>query len=103
VGGLLHAGRRPAHSRPLHVEGREALVAFGQEWHAATGGQPRHMTWQHRYDADGDEVAGTCYAALLRTAEAQVQIVFTAVYRDRYVRFDGGWLIAERTVAMDGR
>jgi SnoaL-like domain len=88
-------------SRPLRIEGHDALVAFAADWHASNGGQPRHMTWNHRFEADGAEVVGTCYAALLRTAGAQVEVEFTAVYRDRFAAAGAGWLIRERFVAID--
>ena len=92
-------------SRPLVVCGHEALEAFAAEWHAGGPGQPRHMTWQHRFaaaPAGGGEVTGTCYAALLRTVAARVDIAFTAVYHDRFVPAADGWRIRERVVALDG-
>jgi SnoaL-like domain len=88
-------------SRPLRVEGREALVAFAADWHASHDGQPRHMTWNHRFEPEGVEVLGSCYAALLRTAAAQVAVDFTAVYRDRFAPTAAGWRIRERFVTID--
>jgi hypothetical protein len=88
-------------SRPLRVVGREALAAFAADWHLSSGGQPRHMTWNHRFEASGAEVLGTCYAALLRTAGARVEVDFTAVYRDRFASTAAGWLIRERFVTID--
>jgi SnoaL-like domain len=88
-------------TRPLHVEGREALIAFAAQWHARNDGQPRHMTWNHRFEADGDDIGGSCYAALLRTGGAQVEVEYTAVYRDRFASTPAGWLIRERFVAID--
>jgi ketosteroid isomerase-like protein len=88
-------------SRPLRVEGRAALAAFAADWHASTAGRSRHMTWHHRFEPDGAEVAGTCYAALVRTVGARVELDFTATYEDRFAATAAGWLIRERFVTID--
>jgi hypothetical protein len=88
-------------SRPLRVEGREALAAFAADWHATHDGQPRHMTWNHRFEVEGAAILGTCYAALLRTSGARVEVEYTAIYRDRFASTAAGWLIRERFVAID--
>jgi hypothetical protein len=88
-------------NRPLHVRGRYELERFAADWHAADHGQRRHVTWHHRFAADGDGADGTCYAALLRTGPDGVSTEFTAVYRDRYTRTPAGWAIRERSVALD--
>lgn len=87
--------------RPLHVEGRKALSRFAADWHAADGGQRRHVTWHHRFGVDGDGAEGTCYAALLCTSRGGVSTEFTAVYHDQYARTPVGWAIRERAVALD--
>jgi hypothetical protein len=92
-------------SRPRELVGREAIAVFAGEWYASMPAQRRHVTWHHHFQrAGGDELHGSCYAAVLRSGEAGVQAEFTAVYTDRFVRSEeegGGWLLRERDVAID--
>jgi ketosteroid isomerase-like protein len=88
-------------NRPIEIRGRADLVAFASAWYAETSGTRRHMTWHHLVDAEGSEIVGRCYAAILRTGEAGVCADFTAVYRDRFARTPDGWLLRERAVEID--
>lgn len=90
-------------TRPLELVGHDALRAFARERRAADPAPARHASWHHLLTPDGpDAASGRCTAAVLRTAAAGVEVLFTAVYRDRFVRGpDGTWRIALREVALD--
>ena len=88
-------------SRPLEVRGHAALEAFARDWWTTADATPRHLSWHHVLEADGDEVTGLCTAALLQTRQDGVAIAFTALYRDRFARTPEGWRIAERVVELD--
>lgn len=88
-------------SRPSIVEGRAALSEFARAWRAARSTIPRHISWHHQLESDGEEIVGRCAAAVLATAPDAVQIEFTATYQDRYRLEGGSWRIAERLVELD--
>lgn len=88
-------------SRPRELHGREEIADFAAEWFASSGAQRRHVSWHHSFEQAGEEVLGRCYASVLRSDHEGVTPEFTAVYRDRFVRENGGWLLRERDVAID--
>jgi uncharacterized protein (TIGR02246 family) len=90
-------------SRGTELRGREELTDFAAGWFEQHSGRYRHATWHHTFAATGEEVAGTCYAAVLRTGGGDVAIEFTSFYRDRFQRGPEGWLLHERDVAIDPR
>jgi hypothetical protein len=90
-------------SRGTELRGREELTRFAAGWFEQHSGRYRHATWNHTFAGDGEEAAGTCYAAVLRGGEGDVAIEFTSFYRDRFVRRPEGWLLHERDVAIDPR
>ncbi|MBS1677545.1 MAG: nuclear transport factor 2 family protein [Actinobacteria bacterium] len=88
-------------SRGTELRGREELTRFAADWFERFSGSCRHLSWNHVFEADGDEVTATCYAALLRRGDGAVTIDFTAFYRDRYRRLPEGWRLHERVVTID--
>jgi ketosteroid isomerase-like protein len=88
-------------SRGRELRGREELARFAAEWFGSSSSPRRHMSWHHRFEPVGEEILGSCYAALLRTGPDAVTIEFTASYRDRFSRRGDGWLLRERDVAID--
>lgn len=88
-------------SRGTALHGREELARFAGDWFERFSGRYRHATWNHVFEADGDEVTGTCYAAVLRGGHGDVAIEFTSFYRDRFRRLPEGWRLHERDVAID--
>lgn len=90
-------------NRPVEVIGRAALEPFGQARIDGLTDPERHVSWNHVFEAADDGCAGRCSAAMLRTGADGVTVLFSATYRDRFVRDSGtgGWLIARREVHYD--
>lgn len=89
-------------SRGTVLNGREEITRFAADWFERSSGRYRHASWNHVFEADGDDDAtGTCYAAVLRGGEGDAAIEFTSFYRDRYRRLPEGWRLLARDVAID--
>ncbi len=88
--------------RPVHV-GRAAIEtvftrAQDQLRGAATAGYVRHFTATHQIDLiDETHAGGRCYFAVL----TPIGLDHWGRYIDEYVRREGRWLFARRTVAVD--
>jgi 3-phenylpropionate/cinnamic acid dioxygenase small subunit len=88
-------------TRPSEVIGRESLAEFARQRLASLMLPERHLSWNHLFDGSGDVATGRCSAAIARTELEGPVLLFTATYRDRFVRQDGRWRIARREVFYD--
>jgi 3-phenylpropionate/cinnamic acid dioxygenase small subunit len=88
-------------TRPSEVTGHAALADFGRDRIASLRLPERHISWNHVFNGAGDECTGRCSASIARTEPDAVVLLFTAIYRDRFVRLAGRWRIARREVHYD--
>ena len=88
-------------TRPLLVAGSADLVAFATARAARSTAVARHITWHETFADEGGRIAGRCSAALVETRPTGVVTVFTATYRDSFVRLASGWRISRRQVLID--
>jgi len=78
--------------------GRPAIAAQFEARHQGVS-MISHVTHNHLIRSDGDEARGllTAHVELVRHG---IVMVGAMRYRDKYVRFDGKWLFAERALSM---
>src|SRR5262249_50107566 len=62
----------------------------------------RHLTGNHVYGIAGDEARGVSTIVACVATPGGYKILNAGGYRDRLVRHDGNWLIAERHLKNDG-
>ena len=96
------------------LEGRAALHAFATELTTGPAGERlrpmRHWTTNFVIDPDGeaggdlggDSARMRADHLLVRPTPAGVELLLTAVYRDRLRRSEGGWRFTERVVEVQG-
>lgn len=81
-------------------EGREALIAFADNFHESNP-QSRHWNTNIRITASPDGAAGTCYLMLWNVGVRPAEIILTGTYLDALVKTDDGWRFKSRQVLVD--
>lgn len=81
-------------------EGREALVAFADGFHAQNP-NTRHWNTNIRITPTAAGAAGTCYLMLWNVGARPQTIVLTGTYQDALVKTPEGWRFESRRVAID--
>lgn len=80
--------------------GAQQRVPGGED---GTAGYLRHSTATHQIDlVDADHATGRCYFSVIMGTSAGGGLDHWGRYVDRYVRRDGRWQFARRTVIVDG-
>ncbi|GAA4879498.1 nuclear transport factor 2 family protein [Saccharopolyspora cebuensis] len=92
--------RSPTYPEP--VRGRAALTRFAAAF-APANPRTRHVVTGTCVDPGGaDALVARSTLLVVRTeSDGAVRILRVATLRDRLVRVDGRWLIAERAVSVD--
>jgi len=87
-------------SPDMHMVGLDELRAG---FHRLRGSSPlRHWIGNSVIDVEGDEATAVSYL-LVVTATFPPACVVSGVYRDRFRRVEGRWLVAQRLLTLDGR
>jgi len=60
----------------------------------------RPFIHNHVVDIDGDSAAGSCYLDLRATMGGE-SMIGAGCYNDRYVRLDGRWFFASRSLKLE--
>lgn len=86
-------------SGSVTVTGRDALIAFAEQYHEENGSEPRH--WYNALvltpTADGAE--GRCYAVTFNASTRS--IMWTGTYKDALVKTATGWRFSSRQLTID--
>jgi len=84
------------------VAGRAAVLDFVRDGHTAQTGRVRHhLTNVVVTTTDADTAEVRAYLVQTRNTGESIQMISTGVYTFGLRRSDGGWRIAELTLALD--
>jgi len=96
---------------PLSVRGTEALRGyirdvidgvFDEKIGLPKGTRKRYLVSNVLLRSDGDDgAAGSAYLVMIAVTAEGPRLLGTGVYRDRFVRTDAGWKIADRVLEPD--
>ena len=82
--------------------GHAAIMELMRNSMATQTDKRRHVVSNIFFAAEGDtEVRVVSNLTLFGTENAVIRLISTALYRDRVVRRDGRWLLAERNIELD--
>ena len=82
--------------------GHAAIMELMRNSMATQTDKRRHVVSNIFFAAEGDtEVRVVSNLTLFGTENAVIRLISTALYRDRVVRRDGRWLLAERSIELD--
>ena len=81
------------------VTGREALIAFAEQYHEENGDAPRHWYGALVLTPTADGAEGRCYAVTFNSRARS--LMWTGTYRDALVRTADGWRFSSRHLTMD--
>ena len=85
------------------IQGRENLLAGAIERRSAgtvgPGSNTRHVITTQAVAVDGDEALSDAYWQFWVNTATEPSIALFGTYRDRFVRTDGGWKLAHRTIS----
>ena len=82
--------------------GHAAIMELMRNAMATQTDKRRHVVSNIFFAAEGDsEVRVVSNLTLFGTENAVIRLISTALYRDRVVRRDGRWLLAERNIELD--
>ena len=87
----------------IPLVGRDEVIGHMTEHHGIQKDQRRHVVTNVVIEPEAE--AGvrqvTSYLTLLVTENGELRLQATGVYRDRFVKTDIGWRIAERHLTLD--
>ena len=81
------------------VTGRDALIAFAEEYHEANGDAPRHWYGALVLTPTAEGAEGRCYAVTFNSRTQS--LMWTGTYRDALVKTPDGWRFALRQLTID--
>jgi 3-phenylpropionate/cinnamic acid dioxygenase small subunit len=82
--------------------GHAAIMELMRNSMATQTDKRRHVVSNIFFAAEGDtEVRVVSNLTLFGTENGVIRLISTALYRDRAVRRDGRWLLAERSIELD--
>jgi len=82
--------------------GHAAIMELMRNAMATQTDKRRHVVSNIFFAAEGDsEVRVVSNLTLFGTENGVIRLISTALYRDRAVRRDGRWLLAERSIELD--
>ncbi|WP_419918613.1 nuclear transport factor 2 family protein [Candidatus Poriferisocius sp.] len=86
-----------------NLEGRESLRAGAVERRAAgnvgPGSNTRHVITTQVVTVDGDRAFSDAYWQFWVNTASEPSVALMGIYRDRLVRTDRGWKLAQRTIS----
>ena len=81
------------------VTGRDALIAFAEQYHEDNGDAPRHWYGALVLTPTAEGAEGRCYAVTFNSRTQS--LMWTGTYRDTLVKTAAGWRFALRQLTMD--
>lgn len=81
------------------VTGRDALIAFAEEYHEENGDAPRHWYGALVLTPTAEGAEGRCYAVTFNSRTQS--LMWTGTYRDTLVKTADGWRFSQRQLTID--
>ncbi len=87
---------------PSVFAGREAIMGLMKGALDAQTDVRKHVISNVWYESESaSEAVVVSYLTLMATENGATQLITTGIYRDRVVRGDAGWLVADRHLTLD--
>ena len=81
------------------VTGRDALIAFAEQYHEENGSEPRHWYAALVLAPTAGGAEGRCYALTFNSSTRS--LMWTGTYRDVLVETSRGWRFSSRQLTID--
>ncbi|MCY3844737.1 MAG: nuclear transport factor 2 family protein [Acidobacteria bacterium] len=81
------------------VTGRDALIAFADDYHEENGDAPRHWYGALVLTPTAEGAEGRCYAVTFNSRTQS--LMWTGTYRDTLVKTADGWRFSQRQLTID--